>query len=181
MWRRLRWILLALIVVVVGGAVALAVVERPKLEDDRDAVDARWSTLRPPLDDRYDLLADALTAFAAAGGGDRAVTKELGAALSAWTTASRAKEPAEEVEAANHVEAQATRLRTNVLGSPRLSKEQALIAAVTAFDGSAPAAALVEAYNRNVVRYQEERRSTLGAPVARILGYDERPVLVLGG
>jgi len=39
----------------------------------------------------------------------------------------------------------------------------------------------VRAYNRAVDRYQDERRSTLGAPVALVLGFDERPVLVLGG
>lgn len=181
MWRRLRWILLAVLVLVVGGAVALAVVERPELEDDRDALDARWAALRPALDDRYAKLGTALTAFSAAGGGDRAVAKDLGDALSSWAKATRAKDPAAEVEAANQAEAQATRLRTNALGSPRLRDDAALIGAITAFDGSAPAPELVDVYNRRVMRYQRERRSTLGAPVARILGYDERPVLVLGG
>ena len=180
MWRRLRWVLLALIVVVVGGAIALAVVERPKLDDDQTAVDARWNDLRPGLRDRYDNLRDAVTAFAAAGGGDRSVTADLGAALSDWDRALVAKDPAAEVVAANRLEAQATRLRVNA-GSPRFAGIPALSAAIGGFTGSVIADDQVKAYNRAVNRYQTERRSTLGAPVARALGFDERPVLVLGG
>ena len=180
MWRRLRWIILALIVLVVGGTIALAVVERPKLDDDQAAVDARWNDLRPALRDRYTKLNDALTAFAAAGGGDRSVTADLGAALSDWDKAIAAKDPAAEVAAANQLEGQATRLRVNA-GSPRFAGIPALGAAIGGFTGSVIPADQVKAYNRAVNRYQTERRSTLGAPVARVLGFDERPVLVLGG
>ena len=43
MSRRTRWILLALIVVLVGAAVALVVVERPKLDDARTAPGGGWT------------------------------------------------------------------------------------------------------------------------------------------
>jgi hypothetical protein len=180
MWRRLRWFLLALVVLVVGGAVALAVVEHPKLDDDQSAVDTRWNALRPALRDRYGKLGDAVTAFSVAGGGDRAVTKDLGAALSDWAKATAAKDPGAEAEAANRLEAQATRLRVNA-GSPRFAGIPELSAAIGAFTGNLVPADQVKAYNRAVTRYQRERRSTLGAPVARVLGFEERPVLVLGG
>ena len=180
MWRRLRWFLLALAVLVVGGAIALAVVEQPKLDDDQQTVDARWSSLSPALQDRYDKLGGALTAFAAAGGGDRAVTKDLGDALSDWQKALAAKDPGAEATAANRLEAQATRLRVNA-GVGRFAGVPELSAAIGAFTGSLPAADQVTAYNRAVTRYQKQRRSTLGAPVSRVLGFDERPVLVLGG
>jgi hypothetical protein len=180
MWRRLRWILLALIVLVVGGVIALVVVEQPKLDDDQAAVDARWNELRPALDARYDKLRDAVTAFAAAGGGDRAVTTDLGLALRDWDKAVAADDPAAEAEAANRLEGQATRLRVNA-GSPAFAGIPALSAAIGGFTGTLIPDDQVSAYNRAVKRFQAERRSTLGAPVARVLGFDERPVLILGG
>jgi hypothetical protein len=180
MWRRLRWFLLALVVLVVGGAVTLAVVERPKLDDGRSAVDARWNALRPALRERYDKLGAAVTAFSAAGGGDRAVTQDIGVALGAWAKATAAKDPGTEAAAANRLEAQATRLRVNA-GVGRLAGIPELSAAIGAFTGSTVPPDRVRAYNRAVTRYQTERRSTLGAPVARVLGFGERPVLVLGG
>ncbi len=89
MSRRTRWILLALIVVIVGGAIALVVVERPKLDDARSAVDRHWKPLRAPdqLVLRYQKLEGALSAFDAAGGSDRGVSKDLHAALAAWKQA----------------------------------------------------------------------------------------------
>src|SRR5438445_7659506 len=115
MSRRTRWILLALIVVLVGGAVALVVVERPKLDDARTAVDATWKPLRAPdqLVKRYQNLADALSAFDAAGGSDRAVSKDLHAALTAWQRALRDGGAGSQAAAANEVEAQGTRLAAN--------------------------------------------------------------------
>jgi hypothetical protein len=181
MWRRLRWLALALVVLVIGGVAALVLTERPQLNDDRRAVDTRWAALRPSLEARYDKLAAALTVFGAAGGKERAVARDVGTAMSKWTTATHADDPDMEVEAANALEAQATRLRSNVLASPLLREAGDLTAAITAFDGSAPPAELVDAYNKAVTPYQRERRSRFGAPVARVLGFDERPALVLGG
>ena len=36
------------------------------------------------------------------------------------------------------------------------------------------------AYNRAVRAFEEERTGTLAQPVARVLGYDARPLFVLG-
>src|SRR5439155_19190429 len=112
MSRRTRWILLALIVVLVGGAVALVVAERPKLDDARTEVDRRWKPLRAPdqLVLRYQKLEGALSAFDAAGGGDRAVSKDLHGALKTWSRALHDGDAASEATAADEVEAQATRL-----------------------------------------------------------------------
>src|SRR5689334_17841226 len=122
MSRRTRWILLVLIVALVGGAVALVVVERPKLDDARSAVDARWKPLRAPgqLVARYQALTDALAQFDAAGGAGRGVSKDLHAALTVWQRAQRDGGAAAQVEAANAVEAQGTRLVANALGSQRI-------------------------------------------------------------
>jgi hypothetical protein len=180
MWRRTRWILLALLVLLLGGAVAVALVEQPKLDDADQAVDARWAALHAPLDERYLFLQDALNAFSAGGGGDRAVTKDLGAALSRWTKARRAKSTIAEVSAANELEAQATRLLVNA-GGARFQGDAALTTALQSFNGHLPQPDVVAAYNRAVRTYQDERDSLLGAPVARVLGFDEHPAFVLGG
>ena len=84
MWRRLRWILLVLFVAVAGGATALVVIENPKLDDARNAVDARWIPLRVALAPRYEKLDAALGAFDAAGGSDRAVSRSLHGQMTAW-------------------------------------------------------------------------------------------------
>src|SRR4051794_33097400 len=182
MSRRTRGIVLAPIVVVIGGAGALVLVERPKLDDARTTVDARWKPLRAPdqLVVRYQNLEGALGAFDAAGGSDRSVTKDLHAALTAWTRAQKNGDAGAEVEAADVVEAQATRLIANALGSERLKADRAVTDSLTKFATTKLNPALVAAYNRAVRAYEEERTGTWQRPVARVLGYDPRPVLVLG-
>ena len=181
MSRRTRWILLALIVVVVGGAVALTFTQRPKLDDARTAVDTRWKPLRAPdqLVLRYQKLEGALSAFDAAGGAERSVSKDLHAALDAWNRALKDGDAGAQAEAANVVEAQATRLIANALGSERLKADPAVTDSLTQFTTTKPDPALVAAYNRSVRSYEEERTGTLQRPVARVLGYDARPLLVL--
>ena len=183
MSRRTRWFLLVLIVVVVGGAVALTFTERPKLDDARTAVDTKWKPLRAPdqLVLRYQKLEGALSAFDAAGGSDRSVSKDLHAALDAWDRALEGGDAGTQAEAANVVEAQATRLLANALGSERLKANPAVADSLTQFAAAKPDPALVAAYNRAVRAYEDERTGTLQRPVARVLGYDARPLLVLSG
>jgi hypothetical protein len=183
MSRRTRWILLVLVVVVVGGAVALTLTERPKLDDARSAVDTRWKPLRGPdqLVLRYQSLQGALSAFDAAGGSNRSVSKDLHAALDAWKSTLTGGDAGTEAQAANVVEAQATRLVANALGSERLKADSAVTQSLVQFTATTPTPALVTAYNRAVRAYEDERTGTLQRPVARVLGYDARPLLVLGG
>jgi hypothetical protein len=181
MSRRFRWILLVLVVVVVGGAVALVVVERPKLQDAQDAVDARWKPLRATdaLVLRYQKLEGALSAFDVAGGTDRSVSKDLHAALAAWHRALESGDARSQATSADAVENQARRLRANVDGSVRLHADAAINDALTAFVGTRPPESVVAAYNAAVRRYESQRTSTWSRPVARVLGYDARPVLIL--
>ncbi len=182
MSRRTRWILLALIVVVLGGAVALVVVERPTLDDAQSAVDTRWKPLMAPdqLVLRYQKVQGALGAFDAAGGSERSVSKDLHAALDAWDHARRDGDSGTQAEAANVVEAQATRLIANALGSQRLKADPAVTQSLAQFTATKPDPELVAAYNRAVHAYEDERTGTLTQPVARVLGYDARPLFVLG-
>jgi hypothetical protein len=182
MSRRTRWILLALIVVIVGGAIALVVVQQPKLDDARTKVDDTWKPLRAPdqLVLRYQKLEGALTAFDAAGGQGRDVSTDLHAALDAWAKALRDGDAASQAPAANTVEAQGTRLVANTLGSQRLSADKAVTDSLVQFANAKPTEDLVDAYNRAVRAYEDERTGTLSQPVARVLGFDARPVFVLG-
>jgi hypothetical protein len=180
MRRRLPWILAVLLVLVVGGAIALVVVEKPSLEDARDAVDNRWKPLRAPLVARYEKLADAQVAFVAAGGGDRSVANELVRDLAAWKKAVANGSPGTQVEAANQLEAQATRLKANALGSTRLGGNEALRAAIADFNTAAPPSSLVLAYNRAVRDYEQDRNDSLRKPVARLFGYNARSLLETG-
>jgi hypothetical protein len=175
MSRRTRWFLLVLVVVVVGGAVALTLTERPKLDDARTAVDDRWKPLRGPdqLLLRYQSLQGALSAFNAAGGSDRSVSKDLQAALDAWKRALTGGDAGTETQAA--------RLVANALGSERLKANAAVTQSLVRFATTKPNVDLVTAYNRAVRAYEDERTGTLQRPVARVLGYDARPLLVLGG
>jgi hypothetical protein len=182
MSRRTRWILLALVVVVVAGGVALVLAERPKLDDALTTVDTRWKPLRAPeqLVVRYQTLEGALSAFDAAGGADRSVSKDLHAALDAWDRALRGGDAGTQATAANVVEAQATRLVANARGAERLKADPAVSGSLTKFVATRPDPALVTAYNRAVRAYEDERTGTLARPVARVLGDDPRPLLVLG-
>jgi hypothetical protein len=182
MSRRLWWILLALVVLVLGGIVALVVTQQPKLDDAEAKVDTTWKPLRGPdqLVLRYQTLEGALTAFDAAGGKDRDVSRDLHAALEAWNRALRGGSAADQAQAANRVEAQGTRLVTNALGSDRLKTNTAVTDSLTKFANTKPDPLRVIAYNAAVTDYEDQRTSTLAKPVARILGFDARPTLQLG-
>lgn len=181
MSRRIRWILLALLVVLVGGVAALVLTQQPKLDDARTKVDAAWKPLvadgQLPL--RYQTLTGALSAFDAAGGADREVSKDLHAALKAWDAALRDGSATAQVKTANTVEAQGSRLVANVLGSPRFKADQASTDALVKFAQAKPNADLVTAYDRAARDYEDVRTGALAQPVAQVLGFDARPTLAI--
>jgi hypothetical protein len=183
MSRRTRWILLALLVVLVGGVAALVLTQQPELDDARTKVDDTWKPLTGDgqLSARYQTLQGALSAFDAAGGADRDVAKDLHTALDAWTRALDGDDAGEQVKVANRVEAQGARLIANVLGSPRLSTDAATTDALVKYAQTTPNRALVDAYNRAVHEYEDTRTGALAQPVARVFGFDARPVLVVEG
>ncbi len=184
MLRRLRWILVLLVVVVVAGAVIAVLTTKPGLSDARDKVDARWLVVRPSLVDRYTALAGVEQALVTAGGPDRVVTKDLRDELARWKSlAARPKadaDPGAEARAADALEALARRARAN-MANGRLNGNAELIAAFQAYDTKTPQpASAVADYNRAVRAYQRERSGTVHSAVSSILGYDARPELLLG-
>src|ERR1700675_686231 len=118
MLRRLRWILVLLVVLVVAGAAIAVLTTKPDLSDPRDRVDARWLVVRPSLLDRYAALTGVEQALVAAGGPDRAVTRDLRTELARWKSLAAQPaadaDPGAEATAANDLEALARRARANM-------------------------------------------------------------------
>ncbi|MFM8303647.1 MAG: hypothetical protein ACKOA9_05025 [Actinomycetota bacterium] len=176
-----RVLLLVLVVlVVVGAGVALVATTRPELSDRRAAVDRSWTPLREPLTARYAALDQLSTALDGAGAGDRSYAVDLAGEVTRWTALAGRADAGAEASSANRLEGLATRTRVNVARSARLSRDPAVVEALTAFDAALVADADVRAYNRAVRRYQETRTGTLAQIPAGLLGYGARPVLVVG-
>ena len=182
MARRVRWLVLLAIVVVVAGLVVIFASAQPDLADARDRVDARWEPLRTPLAARYNALRGVATALTDAGAGERAVTQDLEATLTTWEDLAlrgpKHTEPDVETRTANELEALARRARANIAASARLSPNEAIVAAFTAYDQAVIDPTLVQPYNRAVTRYEDQRDGTINGLVAGMLGYESRPRLV---
>ena len=185
MSRRVRWLIVIALVLVVAGAVAAVLTVQPKLSDARDGVDARWSAVRPPLLARYTALGGVAQALKDAGETNRSVTKDLDAALARWSKlalrGAAHTDPGVEASTANELEALARRVRANVVGSDRLNANPAIIAAIIVFDQAVVPPPAAKAYNAAVRRYEDEREGAINHLVAGALGYDTRAELVVGG
>jgi hypothetical protein len=179
---RFKWVLLALVVVVIGGAVALVLVERPKLDDARTATEQAWKPLTADdqLVARSQKLEGALSAFDAVGGSDRSVSHDLHAALKVWAAALKDGSTTDQVKAANAVEAQGARLWANVTGNARFAEQAAVKDALAAWAGTKPPAPAIQRFNRASRDYEDTRNDLLARPVALVLGYDAIPTFQLG-
>src|ERR1700704_3167141 len=176
MARRVRRLAVVVLVLLVVGAIALVLTTRPKLEDARKGVDRSGAPPGGPLSERYAKLAEANTQLAAAGGGERDVSRALGLRLGRWGELRRAKDGDADADAeaqtADQLEGLATRLQAVVSSSDRLRGSDALAQAIAAFQGTVPPPPAVTAYNRSVRDYEDERNGLLRSPVASLFGYD---------
>jgi hypothetical protein len=180
MGRRLRWVLLALVVLLVAGAVVTVVTTRPDMSDARDQVDRAWTPLRPPLVARYEALAGVEGALASNGAAHRSVTVDLASTLRRWQEIARVDDPAHQAPLANDLEALAARVKANVASSALLRGNAAINQALAGFDAKVVNPPAVAAYNQAVRAYQHARTGTLRRLVADVFGFDARPQLVLG-
>ena len=182
MSRRVGLILVLVVVLVLGALVALAVTAKSPLDERRDAVDGRWAPLRTPLAARYEALGQVAAGLEAAGVGERTYSVDLAERLDEWKKLAASTSPnvGSEASVANQLEGLATRVRTNVSASARLSRDEGLAGAFTAFDSALVPLPSVTAYNRAVRRYEDTRHDTLKRIPARILGFEARPTLVIG-
>src|SRR4051794_12289156 len=101
-WVRRALIVIALVLLVGGGILVLT--SRPALQNARDDVDARWRALRPGLEQRYTLLAQANAATKTAGGPERALVNDIERSLVVWRT-DKTKSVDTQVDDANELEA----------------------------------------------------------------------------
>ncbi len=108
------------------------------------------------------------------------MSKDLHAALERWDTVLQDGDAGAQATAANEVEAQGTRLTTNALGSQRLAGDKAVTDSLVKYAQTKPKPELVAAYNHAVRDYEDVRTAALAQPVAKVLGFDARPVLTLG-
>src|SRR5262245_19915015 len=138
MSRRVGLILLVVVLLLAGVVVGLVVTARSPLEDGRNAVDGRWVPLRAPLTARYQALQKVAAGLDTAGAGDRTYAVDLAHSLDEWSRLTKSKDPdaASEATVANQLEGIATRVRTDVAASGRLSRDQGLTDAFTAFDAA---------------------------------------------
>ena len=181
MRRRLGWLALALVVLVIIAGVVAVVAVRPSVNDARDRVDRAWTPLQAPLDARYQDLAEVRAALDAGGQANRTVTQDLTAALHQWQQVARANDPAVQVPSANGLEALVARLKVNLVASPRLQSLPPLQAALDAFNQAVVNPPGVRSFNNAVDAYQRARTGTVKRLVADTFGYGARPQLELAG
>jgi hypothetical protein len=177
--KTFRRVALLLLVVLVAGAAALIGSSRPALDDAHDDAVTRWPTVAQPLDTRYERLAELGTAVEAAGGVATPIAADVEDASRTWERARDSGSTAEQVRAANVLEALNRRLATAIDGSARLSGD----GAVTSARQAVRAVHIPEsgrAYNSAVADYQGEREGTLRSMAASALGYDALPALDMG-
>ena len=184
--RRFRWIAVLVIAVLVALVVAAVVLVRPGLEDDRDRVDARWTPLRPTLITRYAKLGSVATALRDAGAGDRAVTADLDTALDRWKRYAllgpKHTDAATEATLANVLEGLAAP-RAPRTTSRRRSSSRTMRCGRRSTRSTRPSCRRPRCAPTTV---RSGRTRTTGpasssVSVAGALGYDSRPVLVVGG
>lgn len=179
MGRRIRWTVLALVVVIVTGIVILVITVRPGLQDDAQEVRRTWRPLLQPLALRYTTLNGVVGALEDVGNGDRDVTRQLRRTLTDWDLLRPTTDDAAQARTANELEALAARVRATVQGSDRLRGSEGLTRSIAAFDEADVPSRLVERYNETVLDYERNRSGMLRNIVATLDGYSEHPTLQL--
>jgi hypothetical protein len=179
----MRWVVALVVVLLAVAAGAAVLLVRPDLADAADRADDRWTPLRAPLTARYQALAVVAQTLHEGGAAERAVTKELDAVLERWgrltLKGDAHTDPVVETTVANQLEGLARRVGSNIVGSARLAYNEALSNAMAAFNQVIPNLSTIEAYNRAVRAYEDQREGAIKRLVAGLLGYDSRPQLAL--
>jgi hypothetical protein len=167
-WVRRALLVVALVVLVGGGILAL--IARPDLDSTRNDVESRWRVLRPALDTRYDLLAEANEQTKVAGGPQRDIVRDIDAALAKWRR-DRNAPVATQVDDANNLQGLGRRLSATVTGSPRLMAENAVVLRTIRYaDAEIPEQA--RSFNTSVRDYEDARGGSIRRPIAGLLGFD---------
>jgi hypothetical protein len=179
MGRRIRWTVLALVVVLVTGIVILVITVRPGLQDDAQVVRRSWRPLVQPLSLRYATLNGLVGALEDAGTSDRELTRQLRRTLTDWDLVRPTTDDEAQTRTANDLESLTTRIRGFVRASARLQDDEGLNEALAAFDDARVPPRLVERYNDAVLDYERNRAGMLRRIVATLDGYGAHPTLQL--
>jgi len=182
--RILRVLVPVALLAVAVAAVVSVLSARPDLSNARSRVDGAWSQLAPRLDTRYQLLAAASTKLASVQGPVHSVAGEVNTALAHWRHDRQSHTPvAEQVQAANDLEATGRQLVATASASPRVKSDAPAQAALYAFlsDKALSAAGGSNGFNPSVAAYEHERRGPVRAVVARMLGDGNIPALDTAG
>jgi hypothetical protein len=175
-FRVVRVLLVVLVVAAVVGAGSSVLSARPDLESAKRNVDSAWATVAPQLDARYLKLTQVEHQLASVSGPVQAVAAEADTAVTHWFAVRQHGSVAEQVAAANDVEAVARRLVATQAASPRVRGNATLVSDVDKYLAVNTHSAASD-FNRTVESYEHERRGPLRAVVASVLGDGAIPTL----
>jgi hypothetical protein len=174
--RVVRVLLAVMVVAAVVAAGSSLLSARPDLQKAKHAVDTSWSTLSGRLDHRYGLLGAVDDKIRPIPGPIHSLVGDVDGALARWRDVRTHSSLANQVDAANDLEALARRLVATATASPRVKSNATVLPALGQFLGDDSRAAAAD-FNRDVVSYEHERRGPVRTVVASVLGDGAIPVL----
>jgi CDP-diacylglycerol pyrophosphatase len=174
-WRVVRVLLPLVIVLVVVAGVVAVLSARPDQQDAKRNVQRAWAPLANDLTHHYVVLTDADKKVLDLSGPVRELAADVRTALDRWQTAVSRKSVAEEVRAANALEAVGRRLVGAARVSNRVKADAATKSAVDAFALDQLSGDRVNAFNDAVRKYARERRGPVRSVVASLLGNQDIP------
>ena len=180
LFRVLRVLLpLAIVIAVVAAAVSLFTA-RPDLEHAKRGLDRAWTPVATRLGAHYTLLSAADGKLRGLSGPVRELADDVKVAIVRWQGAVASRDVEAQVHAANDLEALGHRLVATARDSRRVRADAGVSAAVEAYAtdpayATATTTAAVDAFNRAVNTYEQQRRGPVRAVVASLLGDDDIP------
>jgi hypothetical protein len=177
--RWLRIFLPLLLVAVIVAAVVLVFSARKDLRQSRANVETQWVQLRHQLDMRYDVLHTAFTddAVKTVPGPLHVIVENTANAFEHWRDLeSHNGSVADEVAAANDLEASGRRLVIAARQAPRLKNNAAALAHIKAYaDNALPRTETSTAYEQQVEQFEKLRGRPANRLAASVLGYGAIP------
>ena len=178
--RWLRIFLPLLLVALVVAAVVLVFSSRNDLRQARGRVNTAWEPLQSQLDSRYDVLHTAFSndTIRSVPGPFHTIVTQVAFAYQHWRDLEQHHgSVADEVAAANDLEAAGRRLVQAAQQAPRLKGNEGALAAIVAYaNNSLPSSAgVVVDFETQVARFQKLRDRPANQLAARVLGYDAIP------
>ena len=170
---------LVVVIALVAAAVSLFTA-RPDLENAKRTLERAWTPVAQRLGDHYELLTAADGKLHGLAGPVRELADDVRPAILRWQGAVQSRDVDAQVNAANELEALGHRLVATARNSKRARADAAATAAVEAYAtdpayAAATTVAAVDAFNRAVATYAEQRRGPVRGAVASLLGDHDIP------